>query len=112
MRLGREIGTQSSVRDLEIDGERDTKTLKKEGYLFLRGQNIFTRVWVTVGDGLIRVEPATGNEAGMTQSIPLLLCTVKSNSFNKLRFMFEIVSPGNSLLLQADSDNEKSKWYC
>lgn len=110
MREGREISTAGNIRDLEPGGNHDTSTMTKEGYLFLRQSHSCSYIWATVKDGLITVQPAGINEVGMTQSIPLLLCTVKCSDFNRLRFLFEVVSPGNSFLLQADSDNARDAW--
>ncbi|CAF0993892.1 unnamed protein product [Adineta ricciae] len=98
--------------------------LSKEGYLFKRSHNKFktwSRRWFTIRDGqLLYMKRHNGNSSNDSSSqsqtpqsimVPdLRLCTVRPVNDNDRRFVFEILSPNSSHLLQADSQTQCEHW--
>ncbi|CAF0774316.1 unnamed protein product [Adineta steineri] len=94
-----------------------------EGYLFKRSHNKFktwNRRWFSIqNDQLLYMKRNNGNSLNDSsqQQFPysimvpdLRLCTIRLPSDHDRRFVFEIISPNNSHLLQADSQFECDQW--
>ncbi|CAF1317283.1 unnamed protein product [Rotaria sordida] len=95
----------------------------KEGYLFKRSHNKFktwNRRWFLIRNGqLLYMKRNHGNsinDNSQQQSSysvmisDLRLCTIRTSNDNDRRFVFEIISPNSSHLLQADSQIECDQW--
>ncbi|CAF0882214.1 unnamed protein product [Adineta steineri] len=97
--------------------------LNREGYLFKRSHNKFktwSRRWFIIRNGqLLYMKRNNGNSTNdssqpqLPQStmVPdLRLCTIRPVNDNDRRFVFEILSPNSSHLLQADSQLQCDQW--
>ncbi|CAF2460790.1 unnamed protein product [Rotaria sp. Silwood2] len=95
----------------------------KEGYLFKRSHNKFrtwSRRWFIIRNGqLLYMKRNNGNstndnsQSQLPQSVmvpDLRLCTIRSVNDIDRRFVFEILSPNSSHLLQADSQSQCDQW--
>ncbi|CAF1183410.1 unnamed protein product [Didymodactylos carnosus] len=89
----------------------------KEGYLFKRSHNKFktwSRRWFLIKNGqLLYMRRSASKDTENEQSImvpDLRICTVRLVTDNDRRFVFEILSPNGSHLLQADSQTECDQW--
>lgn len=93
----------------------------KEGYLFKRSHNKFktwSRRWFTLRHGQLlymkrQNGSATNDSLAQHQSTmvaDLRLCTIRPVNDNDRRFVFEILSPNSSHLLQADSQLQCDQW--
>ncbi|CAF4793597.1 unnamed protein product [Rotaria sp. Silwood1] len=95
----------------------------KEGYLFKRSHNKFktwNRRWFLIRNGqLLYMKRNNGhsiNDNTQQQSSysvmisDLRLCTIRPSNDNDRRFVFEIISPNSTHLLQADSQIECDQW--
>ncbi|CAM4818481.1 unnamed protein product [Rotaria magnacalcarata] len=95
----------------------------KEGYLFKRSHNKFktwNRRWFSIRNGqLLYMKRNSGNsindnlqlQSSYSVMIPdLRLCTIRASNDYDRRFVFEIISPNSTHLLQADSQIECDHW--
>ncbi|CAF3410263.1 unnamed protein product [Rotaria socialis] len=95
----------------------------KEGYLFKRSHNKFktwNRRWFSIRNGqLLYMKRNSGNsinDNSQQQSsysvmiLDLRLCTIRASNDHDRRFVFEIISPNSTHLLQADSQIECDHW--
>ncbi|UJR37232.1 hypothetical protein I4U23_029941 [Adineta vaga] len=93
--------------------------LNKEGYLFKRSHNKFktwSRRWFIIRDGQLLYMKRNNDSSSQSQvpqstMVPdLRLCTIRPANDNDRRFVFEILSPNSSHLLQADSQIQCDQW--
>ncbi|CAF0914961.1 unnamed protein product [Rotaria sordida] len=106
----------SNTPNTSIAGVEPTK----EGYLFKRSHNKFktwSRRWFLIRNGqLLYMKRNNGNSTNdnsQQQSVmvpDLRLCTIRSINDIDRRFVFEILSPNSSHLLQADSQVQCDQW--
>ncbi|CAF2033615.1 unnamed protein product [Rotaria magnacalcarata] len=96
----------------------------KEGYLFKRSHNKFktwSRRWFSIRNGQLlymkRNNTTSINDNAQQSSLPqsimvpdLRLCSIRSANDIDRRFVFEILSPNSSHLLQADSQAQCEQW--
>ncbi|CAF1172445.1 unnamed protein product, partial [Didymodactylos carnosus] len=89
----------------------------KEGYLFKRSHHTFkswSRRWFLIKNGqLLYMRRSTSKDIENEQSImvpDLRICTIKPVPDHDRRFVFEILSPNSSHLLQADSQADFDQW--
>ncbi|KAK6335318.1 SNF1-interacting protein [Orbilia javanica] len=101
---------------------KDSEVIEKQGWLFIRSatgkqgaRSVWVRRWCFVKDGifgsLVLQGPGTkGSGVEETEKIGLLLCNVKPAFQEDRRFCFEIKTKDNSILLQAETQQELSTW--
>lgn len=101
---------------------KDNETIEKQGWLFIRSatgkqgaRSIWVRRWCFVKDGIfgslvLQGQGAKGSGVEETEKIGLLLCNVKPAFQEDRRFCFEIKTKDNSILLQAETQQELSTW--
>lgn len=100
----------TGVRDLDAfarTASPQTKATEKEGYLYLPAPN-FCPVYCTLSKGKIVLNREALNQPDL--NLDLVICTVKENRDSKLRWCFNIISPSETLLLQADSADGYTDW--
>ena len=103
-------GGGTGIRDLDFAARGAggaSKATEKEGYLFIPAPN-FTPVYCTLSKGKINLNREAINAPDM--NLDLVICTVKENRDAKLRWCFNIISPNETLLLQADSAEGYQEW--
>jgi hypothetical protein len=105
-----QIGS-TGVRDLDAfarkaQGLPTTSATEKEGYLYLPSPN-FCPVYVSLSGGKLTLNREALNQPDLTLDVQI--CTVKENRDAKLRWVFNIISPQETLLLQADSNEASSR---
>lgn len=105
-------GGGTGIRDLDAfaraaAGGAVSKATEKEGYLYLPAPN-FHPVYATLSKGRIHLNRESCNLPDL--SLDLVICTVKENRDAKLRWVFNIISPSETLLLQADSAEGYQDW--
>jgi hypothetical protein len=97
----------AGIRDLDHSkGHAQSGGREKEGYLYVPAPN-FSAVYVQLKGGSLSVQRA-GDEGDVT--VPVHLCTCKENRDLKLRFVFSVISPVESIVLQASSQAEMQEW--
>lgn len=83
-----------------------------EGYLYKRATNAFKtwhRRWFTIKDNQLIYQKRSKGQVSVA-SEDLRLCNVKPMDEIDRRFCFEVVSPGKTVVLQADNDNIRHAW--
>ncbi|XP_071511038.1 arf-GAP with coiled-coil, ANK repeat and PH domain-containing protein 2-like [Diadema antillarum] len=83
-----------------------------EGYLFKRATNAFKtwhRRWFTIKDNQLIYQKRSKGQVSVAAE-DLRLCNVKPMDEIDRRFCFEVVSPGKTIVLQADNDNIRLAW--
>jgi len=83
--------------------DREVVTTKR-GILFNPVSNS-TPVGVVLANNTLTLKYEKGEDI-----IPCMLCTVKESRELEKRFVFSVVTPQRTHLLQADSSNEMHKW--
>ncbi|XP_076805780.1 arf-GAP with coiled-coil, ANK repeat and PH domain-containing protein 2-like isoform X2 [Clavelina lepadiformis] len=86
-------------------------TLVIEGHLFKRASNAlktWNRRWFTIRDNKLFYQKKKDDLTVVVDDIRL--CTVRSFDEIERRFCFEIILPGKSFLLQAESEGAKTAW--
>jgi len=113
-------GASSSTGIRDLDGSRGkpvTNDREKEGYIFTPAPN-FALVWASLKDTkltvqrpgiLVAIVLLVLNVCAVKlclgapdMSVPVQLCTVKENRELKMRFVFSVISPSETILLQCD----------
>ncbi|KAF3163468.1 SNF1-interacting protein [Orbilia oligospora] len=101
---------------------RGSEAIEKQGWLFIRSatgkqgtRSIWVRRWCFVKDGIfgslvLQGQGTKGSGVEETEKIGLLLCNVKPAFQEDRRFCFEIKTKDNSILLQAETQQELSTW--
>uniref|UniRef100_H2ZKC4 Arf-GAP with coiled-coil, ANK repeat and PH domain-containing protein 2 n=1 Tax=Ciona savignyi TaxID=51511 RepID=H2ZKC4_CIOSA len=82
-----------------------------EGHLFKRASNAFktwNRRWFTIKDNKLFYQKKKDDLTVVVDDIRL--CTVRMSDETERRFCFEIVLPGKSFLLQAETDGARTAW--
>nr|CAB3222752.1 ArfGAP-6 arf-GAP with coiled-coil, ANK repeat and PH domain-containing protein 3 [Phallusia mammillata] len=82
-----------------------------EGHLFKRASNAFktwNRRWFTIKDNKLFYQKKKDDMTVIVEDIRLV--TVRLNDEVERRFCFEIISPGKSFLLQAESEDARMAW--
>nr|NP_001072017.1 zinc finger protein [Ciona intestinalis]BAE93283.1 zinc finger protein [Ciona intestinalis] len=82
-----------------------------EGHLFKRASNAFktwNRRWFTIKDNKLFYQKKKDDLTVVVDDIRL--CTVRLTEETERRFCFEVVLPGKSFLLQAESDDARTAW--
>jgi len=102
----------TGIRDLDAfarkaQGLPTTSATEKEGYLYLPAPN-FCPVYVSLARGKLNLNREALNQPDLVLDVQL--CTVKENRDAKLRWVFNIISPQETLLLQADSNEAFQDW--
>ncbi|KAK6510331.1 SNF1-interacting protein [Arthrobotrys conoides] len=99
-----------------------SEAIEKQGWLFIRSatgkqgaRSIWIRRWCFVKDGIfgslvLQAQGTKGSGVEETEKIGLLLCNVKPAFQEDRRFCFEIKTKDNSILLQAETQQELSTW--
>uniref|UniRef100_H2ZKC2 Arf-GAP with coiled-coil, ANK repeat and PH domain-containing protein 2 n=1 Tax=Ciona savignyi TaxID=51511 RepID=H2ZKC2_CIOSA len=86
-------------------------TIVIEGHLFKRASNAFktwNRRWFTIKDNKLFYQKKKDDLTVVVDDIRL--CTVRMSDETERRFCFEIVLPGKSFLLQAETDGARTAW--
>ncbi|KAK6529177.1 SNF1-interacting protein [Arthrobotrys megalospora] len=101
---------------------KESEAIEKQGWLFIRSttgkqgaRSTWVRRWCFVKDGIfgslvLQGQGAKGSGVEETEKIGLLLCNVKPAFQEDRRFCFEIKTKDNSILLQAETQQELSTW--
>lgn len=96
--------------EIAFDGTKVPVTM--EGYLYKRATNAFktwNRRWFTIKNNqLIYQKRSKGSITIAAED--LRLCNVKPFEEIERRFCFEVVSPGKTIVLQADSEQIRHSW--
>ncbi|KAK6511949.1 SNF1-interacting protein, variant 2 [Arthrobotrys musiformis] len=109
-------------RESAAPTSKDNEAIEKQGWLFIRSatgkqgaRSTWVRRWCFVKDGIfgslvLQGQGSKGSGVEETEKIGLLLCNVKPAFQEDRRFCFEIKTKDNSILLQAETQQELSTW--
>lgn len=93
--------------------EDASNEIRLEGYLLKKSSNAFktwNRRWFFIRDHKLMYNKRNGDQSDPTVMVEdLRLCSIKSYEIER-RFCFEVVSPGKSHVLQAESEEACRKW--
>lgn len=96
--------------EIAFDGTKVPVTM--EGYLYKRATNAFktwNRRWFTIKDNQLIYQKRSKGVITIAAE-DLRLCNVKPFEEIERRFCFEVVSPGKTIVLQADSEQIRHSW--
>ncbi|XP_071944963.1 arf-GAP with coiled-coil, ANK repeat and PH domain-containing protein 2-like isoform X2 [Antedon mediterranea] len=88
------------------------EAIDMEGYLYKRANNAFKswhRRWFTLRNNQLVYQKRSKDDCTIAVE-DLRLCTVKFSDETERRFCFDVVLPGKTIALQADSENIRKKW--
>jgi len=94
------------------DLEKEENPIRIEGYLFKRGKNAFrvwNRRWFYLENNKLCYSKRTGDDVTIMED-DLRICLVRPLTDIDRRFCFEIISPTNSHVLQADTEDLYRNW--
>jgi len=94
------------------DLDKEENTIRIEGYLFKRGKNAFrvwNRRWFYLENNKLCYSKRSGDDVTIIED-DLRICLVRPLTDIDRRFCFEIISPTNSHVLQADTDDLYRNW--
>ena len=99
--------TSTGIRDLDSSLRLTaTKATEKEGYLYTPAPNFHIN-FCSIHNGRLSIVRIEDNKAS---SVDLMLCTVKENRDSKLRYVFNVINPMETITLQAESAIEMNDW--
>eukprot|EP01096_Ripella_sp_DP13-Kostka_P009116 TRINITY_DN3455_c0_g1_i1.p1 TRINITY_DN3455_c0_g1~~TRINITY_DN3455_c0_g1_i1.p1 ORF type:complete len:883 (+),score=333.27 TRINITY_DN3455_c0_g1_i1:52-2700(+) len=104
---------QMCTQGIDSIKEKDlSEATEHQGYLFQKSGNRWKRKFFVIKDGLFNRLDKVGepNEGEVTLQ-HLLLCTVRPTTDTERRFCFELISPNDSLLLQAENEKDMQEWF-
>jgi len=104
----------SKLRLAEMAGKEATRSdITYQGYLFKKGRNRFGKEWkrryFMINEGKLSYCKSQGQTVS-SRIIDLLVSTVKVYDDANRNFCFEVISPTDSLVLQAENQQEMNKW--
>ncbi|KAF3837091.1 hypothetical protein F7725_004555 [Dissostichus mawsoni] len=105
----KDVSYDDSIMDFKPDAPNG---IAMEGYLYKRASNAFktwSRRWFSIQKNQLVYQKKFKEQPTVVVE-DLRLCTVKPSADNERRFLFEVVSPSKSCMLQADSERQQQAW--